>query len=363
MSNSGIAVTAPVSAKHPAPARNSKPRARTDHLNGLQKAAIIVRVLLAEGVEFPFGSIPSQDQTAMTRALASLRLIDRPTMCAVIEEFVEMLEQVGLSFPESIEDALKLLDGKLDAQATRQLRALTRAGDGADPWAEVEMAEQSDLLRILQQESTVIGAVVLSKLSTERAAALLADLPGEVAQTLALAVGRTEYMSPDVVARIGAELAEQVSNKPPRAFESPSTRRMGEILNSSPAMLREQLLSGLEKTDQVFATGVRKSIFTFQDIPARISATDAPGILRAVDDDDLKLVLAAEDPTSAPTMDFFLSNISKRMAETLKEDAAALPRPSLKALEAAQARISATIRGMVDSGSVKLVSLDEDDAV
>ena len=35
----------------------------------------------------------------MTRGLASLRLIDRPTMCAVVEEFVEMLEQVGLSFP------------------------------------------------------------------------------------------------------------------------------------------------------------------------------------------------------------------------------------------------------------------------
>ena len=66
----------------------------------------------------------------MTQALASLRLIDRPTMCAVVEEFVEMLEQVGMSFPESIEDALTLLDGKLDSKVSTRLRAVARGGGG-----------------------------------------------------------------------------------------------------------------------------------------------------------------------------------------------------------------------------------------
>ncbi|MBN2758896.1 MAG: flagellar motor switch protein FliG [Rhodobacteraceae bacterium] len=344
------------------PAPQPKPRARTDHLTGTQKAAIIVRVLLAEGVDFPFANIPAQDQTDMTQALASLRLIDRPTMCAVVEEFVEMLEQVGLSFPENIEDALKLLDGKLDAQATRQLRTLARGGDGADPWTEIELAEDADLIRILQQESTVVGAVVLSKLSTDKAAALLAALPADLAQTLALAVARTETIAPEAVARIGAALAEQVRDKPLRAFASPSTRRVGEILNSTNASLRDQLLSGLEQSDQVFASAVRKAIFTFQDIPLRVSARDVANLVRAVSEDDLRTILAAQDAGSAPTMDFLLENMNKRLAEGLREDAAALPRPSAKALDAAQARISGAVRAMADAGTIKLVSQDEEGA-
>lgn len=362
MSNTTIAVA---SAAAPAPSaaqrRPAAPRARTDHLTGAQKAAIIVRVLLAEGVEFPFSAIPSREQTDMTRALASLRLIDRQTMCAVVEEFVEMLEQVGLSFPETIEEALALLDGKLDAQATRQLRALGRGGDGSDPWAEIELADLPELVEILQKESTVVGAVVLSKLSTDKAAAVLGALPSDLAQTLALAVSRTEHIAPEAVVRIGTTLAEQVRDKPARAFDSPSTRRVGEILNSSPAALRDQLLSGLEQSDQIFASGVRKAIFTFQDVPARIAPRDVPTVIRGFADDDLRLILAAQDPSCQATMDFFLENMSKRLAEALREDAAALPLPPRKALDAAQSRITSAIRTMVDTGTVKLVAEEEDE--
>lgn len=368
MSGSNIALAtggvAPgISAQPPKarPAPQPKPRARTDHLTGTQKAAIIVRVLLAEGVDFPFGAIPSQDQTEMTRALASLRLIDRPTMCAVVEEFVEMLEQVGLSFPDSLEEALKLLDGKLDAQATKQLRALARGGDGADPWTDIELADDAELLRILQQESTVVGAVVLSKLSTEKAAGLLAALPGDLAQVLALAVARTETIAPEAVARIGAALAEQLRDKPARAFASPSTRRVGEILNSTAAGLRDELLQGLERSDAAFATGVRKAIFTFQDIPARVNPRDVASVVRAVAEDDLRLILAAQDPGCTPTIEFLLSNMSKRLAEGLREDAATLPRPTAKALDAAQSRVAGAVRAMADAGTITLIKHEEED--
>ncbi|WP_296639233.1 FliG C-terminal domain-containing protein [Roseinatronobacter sp.] len=332
------------------------PRARTDHLSGTQKAAIILRVLLAEGVDLPLSSLPEHEQTALTRALASLRLIDRPTMWAVVEEFVEMLEQVGMSFPESMEEALALLDGKLDARVSTKLRAIARGGPGDDPWTAIELADLPALTAVLQRESTVVGAVVLSKLSTEKAAALLTALPGDLAQTLALAVARTDSISPDAVSRIGLSLADQLRDKPPRAFASPSAQRIGDILNSSSSALRDRLLSGLEQSDQTFASGVRRSIFTFQDIPNRVGARDVAAILRNLADEDLHLILAADDPGSRATMDFMLENTSKRLAEGLREDAATLPRPSAEDLDAAQSRVSAAIRAMADAGDLQLVS-------
>ena len=77
--------------------------------------------------------------------------------------------------------------------------------------------------------------------------------------------------------------------------------------------------------------------------------------LRSVSEDDLRLILAANDPASGATMDFLLDNIGKRLAEGLRDDAATLPRPSAKELDTAQSRVAATIRAMADAGICNLI--------
>lgn len=353
----------------PAPAMRSgtarpgqAPRARTDHLSGAQKAAIILRVLVAEGVEMPISALPADMQARLTQTLGSMRLIDRITMEAVVAEFVEMLEQIGLSFPDGLEGALALLEGRLDAEAAQHLRALSRGDDGRkSPWARLEAAPDADLLAMLQAESTMVGAVVLSKFGIERAAHLLSLMPADQAQDLAMAVARTEDIAPDAVARIGAALAQQLTDKPLRAFSKPPARRVGEILNFSSSDLRNRLLEGIQSNDEVFADGVRKAIFTFQDIPARLSPRDVPAIIRGVDSDDLLVVLAANSSEDRESLDFLLSNMSKRLAEGLQEDATALPAPGAKTRDAALARVMLAIREMIDTGTITLQRPEDED--
>ncbi len=334
----------------PAPA----PRARTDHLSGAQKAAIVVRVLLSEGLDTPISALPPDMQAVLTRTLGSMRLVDRATMAAVVEEFVETLEQVGLSFPDGLEGALSLLDGKLDDRATRQLRALTRGDGTGDPWSVLELVEEADLIEILKAEAQVVGAVLLSKLSTDKAARLLMRLSSELAQGLAIAIARTEDIAPEAVARIGATLAEQVSARPARAFSASPSKRMGEILNASPAALRQQLLDQLASADAEFASGVRESIFIFHHVPDRVAARDVPAIIRVLPKDDLMVVIATNRREDQPVVDFLLENMSRRAAEMLREEASALPPPDPDALETALNRIAATVRGMADDGSITL---------
>lgn len=339
----------------PAPKPVQPPRARTDHLSGAQKAAIIVRLLLAEGLDMPVNSLPQDSQTLLTQTLGSMRLVDRATMNAVVAEFVDILEQVGLSFPEGVEGALKLLDGKLADPAARQLRAMVQGSDGDDPWIAVELADDDDILGVIDRESMIVGAVLLSKLSTEKAARLLARLPSTRAQELALSIARTENIAPDAVARIGAALAAQLSERPERAFAVAPSKRVGDILNSSAASLRDAVLAGLESADQGFAQGVRKSIFTFQDIPSRIAPRDVPSIMRDAPEDAIKTIIATADPADGAATTFLLENMSKRMAETLKEDAADLPPPSPKQHEDALAAITSAIRKQVDTGALTLL--------
>ena len=290
---------------------------RITALNGRQKAAIMVRLLLAEGADLKLASLPEDIQTALTEQIGQMRLVDRETMSAVVSEFVETLEQVGLSFPGGIDGALKALDGRLSPGASARLQKMARTRDGADPWSQILSADAETLISVLEPESAEVAAVVLSKLPVGRAADLLGKMPGERARRVAYAVSLTEGIAPIMVARIGNSIARELDSRPPRAFPIAPAARVGAILNSASAPVRQALLEGLDAQDEGFADGVRKAIFTFAHIYERLNPRDVPKVLREVGQPELVTALAAALPVpesdEGRSADFLLSNMSQRM--------------------------------------------------
>ena len=334
-------------------------RISIDHLSGTQKAAIIVRALIASGAEISLSSLPNDMQAELTQTLGRMRLVDRATMNAVVEEFIDTLEQVGLSFPGNLDAALSLIEDKLDQKTAKRLRAMSRGGDLDDAWMTLELADDETLLAVLQRESQVVAAVLLSKLSTEKAARLLTQLGPDLAQTLALGIAQTEAIGPDTVARIGATLSDQISAKPVRAFAIPPKKRVGDILNSSTPEMRDSVLERLQTADMVFATDVRKSIFTFNDIAERVHARDVPAIIRNASDADLLTIMATGAEEDKHCITFLLENMSKRAAQTLQDDSATLPQPSPQDHGAAANRIAAAVRALVDAEEITLKPVEE----
>lgn len=322
-----------------------------------EKAAIIVRLLLAEGTRLPLSSLPDHLQAALAEQMGQMRLIDRATLAAVVNEFLSMLEDTGLAFPPGIEGALGLMDGHISTTAASRLRRLAGTAAKADPWDIIAGLPPERLLPVLMTESTEVAAVTLSKLPVPKAADLLAQLPGDQARRIAFAISRTGKVDPETVRRIGLSLAAQLDAQPARAFEAGPVERVGAILNVAPSATRDDVLAALDEQDGAFAAEVRKAIFTFAHIPARIAPRDLPKVLRLVDGGQLATALAAAlaDPALAPVADFILSNISQRMAQSLREEAEAItppPRPS--DAEAAFARIIAAIRQLEAAGEIAL---------
>lgn len=333
-------------------------------LTGRQKAAILVRLLLAEGADLKLTSLPEDMQTALTGQIAQMRLVDRDTLAAVVTEFVETLEQVGLSFPGGIEGALKALDGRLSPGASDRLRQMARARDGADPWARIQQSDVSSLVEVLEPESPEVAAVVLSKLPVSRAAELLGRMPGERARRVAYAISLTEGIAPPMVARIGESIARQLDGRPQRAFSVAPAARVGAILNSATADVRATLLDGLRQQDAEFADGVSKAIFTFGHIPDRVSPRDVPKVLREFAQADLVTALAATlpnpDTAEGRAAEFLLANMSQRMAATLRDEVESRGRVKPKEVEAALAAAVVAIRTLADAGEITLISPDDE---
>ncbi|MBL4812993.1 MAG: flagellar motor switch protein FliG, partial [Rhodobacteraceae bacterium] len=253
---------------------------------------MVVQILLAEGQALSLTKLPEEVQLDLTRELGSLRVIDKTTMEAVAREFLSDLEAVGLTAPGGIEAALNALRDRISPAAAARLRAEQTMGSN-DPWAVIAAMESPEIVIIMEGESTEIAAVALSKIPVAKAAEVLGLLPGERARRIAFAVSQTGAVSPDSVARIGTALATAYGDKPLPAFTESPEARVGEILNSSPAATRDAVLEALGTDDPEFAEGVRKSIFTFANIPARVGPTDLPKVIRLVDGEVLVTALAA----------------------------------------------------------------------
>ncbi len=336
----------------PAPLRVLTPR---------EKAAVIVRFLLAEGASIPLSKLPEHMQAALTEQMGQMRLIDRRTLGSVVDEFMTELEQVGLAFPGGIEGALSVMDGHISANAASRLRRLAGASAKADPWDRLTALPIDRLLPVLQDESTEVAAVMLSKLPVPKSAELLGKLSGDRDRRVAYAVSLTGNVDPETVRRIGISLASQLDAQPPKAFDTGPVERVGAILNVSAALTREDVLKGLQETDADFAELVRRAIFTFVHLPRRVLGRDVPKIIRIVDQPVLVTALAATvgDAELTESTEFLLSNMSQRMAQGLREEMTARGKIKEKDAEEAMTAIVSAIRQLEASGELVLIQPED----
>jgi flagellar motor switch protein FliG len=322
-------------------------------LDNTSKAAIIVRLLMTAGEDIPIESLPEDLQARLTAQMGRMGLVDKVTLDAVVREFTDAMEAIGLTFPHGLARALEALDGKISPQTARRLRKEAGVREAGDPWERLRALPVEDLAQMAQAESIEVAAVLLSKLPTATAAQLLTSLPGPLARKMSYAVSQTSRISPDAVDRIGLSLAAQIDEKPIGAFDRDAHERLGEILNQSNSATRDEMLTALEETDADFADQVRRAIFLFEHIPARLRPADVPNVLREVPPADLITALAgARAEADAAAADFLLSNISKRMAEGYREEMAERGAVRQADAEAAMNVVVAAIRQLAQTGAL-----------
>ncbi len=331
-------------------------------LDPLAKAAIVVRLLIKEGADLPLEELPEELQARLTRQMGRMGLVDRATLDAVVQEFADQLNGVGLSFAHGIAGALMTLDGQISPQTAARLRREAGVRQAGDPWARLRDLPTEDLVEMITAESTEVAAILLSKLSVPRAAELLGALPGPLARRITFAISQTGSVTPQAVDRIGLSLAMQLDQRPVLAFKDGPDERIGAILNQSATATRDDVLSGLDEEDATFATSVRKAIFTFAHIHERLGALDVPKLIRVANADDLIIALAgATEGDVAKSRDHLLDNMSTRMADNLREEIEDKGKIKPADAEAAMNNVVASIRELETNGELELIVPEDTD--
>lgn len=334
-------------------------------ISSRRKAAVVVQLLIADGHDLSLSGLPEGVQADLTRELGQLRMVDRATVDAIASEFADLLEAVGLTAPGGMDGAISALADRISPAAAARLRAEADAARGTrDPWLSVLALPDADLLGILADEGVEAAAIVVSKLPVARAAALLGQLPGERARRVTFAMSRTGDIRPVTVDRIGTAIARAHAGGGVAAFEGSPQARVGAILDNAVTDKRAALLEGLEQSDAGFAEKVRRAIFTFADIPARLAPVDVPKVVRGVDAAALVAAFAHAGVLGAQATEaaeFLLSNMPQRLADQLREETAERGAVRPADGEEGMRAVTAAIRTAEAGGEITLRVPDEKD--
>jgi flagellar motor switch protein FliG len=332
------------------------PARESSQLTQVQKAAVIVRLLVMGGADPGIGALPAAQQRRLVREMSALRLVDRETLARTVAEFSAELDGIGLHFPRDVDRVLQMLNGAVSQEVVAALLAET-GGDpallGGAAWAEIAERDDDSLNALIAGESDEVCAVLLCKLPPSRAAKLLSALPEDRAAAVSRALAAAEGMTPDATARVGAALGARAGAG---SGASEAAARVAGILNAATAKARGATLAGIETADPAFAARVRAAVFGWENVPARLDARDVPKVLRGLPDGAAVTAMAAEP--EGPVASYILGAISSRLADQLREAIAEAGPPTADAFEEATGAIVAEIRRLEEEGTLTLRAED-----
>ena len=328
-----------------------------------QKAAIIVKLLVGGGVSLDDLDLDADAIWKITNAMTGLGVVGKDIVDGVTAEFILEMERMGLVFERDIDGSLKAMEDQMPADTMSKVKARQSGSAEASAWGYISKTEAEVLALRIAAENPRVGAVILSKLSPTKSAEIVGLISTEAAEAILGAISKTTAVKPEIVNRIGIALAESLQDKGDAgAFEESAAERIGAILNMSPSQFRDEILGSFEKKDPEAAGQIRRLMFTFEDIPSRITGRDISKILRGVDDETLVMALSGAATNAPEVKEFIMSNISSRLAEQIEESIGERGAVKEKDADAAMTQVVIAVKELEKAGELILIETEEEDA-
>lgn len=330
-------------------------------LSSDQKAAIVVYSMGAERAEKLLSRMDEWDYRRFARAMNRLGAVDADTVDAVMAEFATAVGD-GNGIRGGIAETRRFLSHFLDPAAVDQIMEEIGGPAGRDIWEKLSNTSDQVLFSYLRNEQPQSVAVILSRLSPAKAARVLQMFPEERAKAVVLRMTRTGTIDRQVMDELKATLQQDFL----AGFHKEQTARrpddlIGGMLNQMRPALAGSILQTLQSHDRDLAAKVQKVLFTFADFGTRVGSVGLQTVIKNCERDTLILALTLAKHNAPDVLEYFFSNMSKRVAEQMREEMQAAGPVRMKDAEAAQQEIVRLAQALAKSGEIEIADADEDD--
>ena len=327
-------------------------RMREDYrsLTGVEKTAIF---LLSLGEEHTAKIFSHMDETEILQISQTMANLGKISSNVVERLFIDFAEQMSSSnsLIGTFDSTERLLSKSgMSKDKINLIMEEIRGPAGRTMWEKLGNVNEEVLANFLQKEYPQTVAVVLSKISTDHAARVLAMLPEGFALEVVHRMLRMEAIQKEVLDDIEKTLRVEFMANLARTQRRDSHELMAEIFNNMDRSVEGRIMGSLEQTAPDAAEKIRSLMFTFEDLGG-LDPQSIQTIIRAADKEKLPIALKGATDT---LKDLFFSNMSERAAKIMKEDMGAMGPIRLKDVEEAQLYIVNTAKELEGRGEIVL---------
>jgi flagellar motor switch protein FliG len=327
-------------------------------LNRQQKLAIFLISIGPEAAAQVLKQFDDVEIENLCREMAAFQMIPENVSKQAMEEFASVVASSaqaatgGIGF---VQRTLELAKGDHRASAIVG-RVGPAVGTSIEVIKDISDMEGRQIFNLIKHEQPQTISFVLSYLEPAKSAEVFPLLSPDLREEVLERLGTIESTSIELVNKIARSLGKHFDTKNRPAFHhSGGVRAVASLLNSLEKDLSKTLLGRLEERNATLSAAIRKKLFSFEDLN-RLQSADLQRILREIDSGNLAIAMKS---ASEPLRNKVYAGLSKRAAESLKEEIEMLGPVRLKDVEAAQDLIIQAVRRLEEEGQI---SIDSDAA-
>lgn len=329
--------------------------------NGIKKAAILLISLGPDVSSQILKLLPDEMIKKVTYEIANIEYVEPHDKERVIDDFMDMASAREYIVDGGIDYARNILNKALGSVRAKEImEVLTQIQQREKPFAILRKADTHQLANMLANEHPQTIALIMCYIQPDKAASVLALFPNELQTEVAERIGVINRTSPAVIRKIESVVHSKFSS----IIESDSeniggVKALVEILNSVDRTTEKNIISDLEKTQPELAEIIKANLFVFEDI-VTLDKSSIQRVLREVENEQLVLALkgASEEVSTV-----VYANLSKRAADTVREDIEFMGPVRLSTVEEAQHKIVGVIRKLEEAGEIVIGRGDSDSII
>jgi flagellar motor switch protein FliG len=319
-----------------------------------QKLAIFLVVIGPDAAANVLKHFDEPEIELLCREMANLSIVSESVQKQALEEFAGVVAQSHGSALGGLAYAQRTLEiAKGDYKAASIIGRVGPVGTSIEVIKEISEMEGRQIFNLIKHEQPQTISFVLSYLDGAKSAEVFNLLGPELREEVIERLGTIESTSLDLVGKIARSLGKHFDSKARPAFHrSGGVRAVADLLNQLEKDMSKNLLARLEERNAQLGAAIRKKLFSFEDL-GRLQPSDLQRVLREVDSSSLAISMKS---ASEGLREKFYAAISKRAAESLREEIEMLGPVRLKDVETAQDAIIQVVRRLEEEGQITLES-------
>lgn len=322
--------------------------AKTDR-TGREKAAMLLISIGPERSAEIFKHLKDEEIEQLTLEIANIRTVTPEEKEKVMEEFYQICLAQEYIAEGGIGYAKEILEKALGSQKALDVINKLTVSLQVRPFEFVRKADPSQLLNFIQKEHPQTIALILAYLKPQQASIVLAALPQDKQADVARRIAIMDRTSPEVIKEVERILEKNLSSLVTEDFTAAGgVQAIVNILNSVDRGTEKYIMETLEIEDTDLAEEIRRRMFVFEDILS-LDNRSIQRFLRDVENNQLAIALKG---ATEEVQKLIFSNMSKRLAEMIREDIEFMGPVRLKDVEEAQQKIVNIIRKLEDAGEI-----------